>query len=156
VLPKYHIIFGLIFSIILFLIFPQINWLGFVVIWASSVLIDIDHYLLYVWLKKDLSLKNAVNFFYEKAKAFKKLPIEKQKKAHTGIYFLHGIEMILIMLFLFILLNVNLFIYISIGFAFHLILDLIHIYNKKVPYYRISFFYSLYAQRNKEFIEKIN
>lgn len=151
-LPKTHIIFGFLFSLILALIFPrQIGLVGFFAIWASSVLIDVDHYLLYVLYKKDLSLKRATSFFYEKAKIFKKLPKEKQKLVHTGLYFLHGIEMIAIILLLFFFFKLNLFLYICIGFSFHIFLDLIHIHQEKFPFYRISFFYSIYAQRNKKY-----
>jgi hypothetical protein len=155
-LPKTHTIFGFIFALVLALIFPQqIGWLGFIIIWASSVLIDVDHYLLYVWYKKDLSLKRAVDYFFNKAKIFKKLSKEKQKQVHVGIFFLHGIEMILITWGLFFLSKMSIFLYISIGFAFHLILDLIHMYAEKFPCYRLSFFYSIYAQRNKKPIEDI-
>lgn len=155
-LPKTHTIFGFLFALILALIFPkQIGLLGFFVIWVSSVLIDIDHYLLYVVYKKDLSFKRAVSFFYEKAKAFKKLPTSEQKLVHTGLYFLHGIEMIMILLALFFLLKIIIFFYIFLGFAFHMLIDLINIHQRKLPFYRISFFYSIYAQRNKKILEEI-
>lgn len=41
--------------------FPIPLW-GIVLVFASSVLIDFDHYLWYVVKKKDWSLKNAYNF----------------------------------------------------------------------------------------------
>ena len=156
-LPKTHTIFGFFFALVLALIFQQqIGLLGFFIIWFSSVLIDIDHYLLYVAYKKDISLKRAVGFFYEKAKIFRKLSIEQKKLFHTGLYFLHGIEMLAIMLLLFFIFNQIIFLCIFLGFAFHMLLDLIRIRQEKFPCYRISFFYSIYAQRNKKIMEEIS
>src|SRR3989344_2064766 len=61
-LPKYHALLGFIFSAIVFLIFPQIKLIGALIIFLSSFLIDVDHYLYYIIIKKDFSLKNAYNY----------------------------------------------------------------------------------------------
>ena len=55
-LPKYHIIFGFLFSLILFIFFPFIGLGGFLIIFASSVLIDVDHYAYYLFKNKILSI----------------------------------------------------------------------------------------------------
>ncbi|MDP2673070.1 MAG: hypothetical protein Q8O84_04625, partial [Nanoarchaeota archaeon] len=58
-LPKYHVLFGFLFSLILFLIFPFIGLSGFLIIFISSVLIDIDHYLFYVFKNRIFSINKA-------------------------------------------------------------------------------------------------
>lgn len=111
-LPKYHIILGFLFSLILYLIFPFISLWGSLIIFASSVLIDVDHYIYYIFAKKDLSLKNAYSFFI------------KKPKLNPAMYFFHGIEILLILFILGIFIN-KLFLFILIGFSFHLFLDII-------------------------------
>lgn len=111
-LPKYHILFGFLFSLILYLLFPFVGLLGFLTIFLSSFLIDIDHYLYYVFKKKDLNLKSAYYFFI------------KKPKINPAMYFLHGIEVLSILFILGLFLN-NLFLFIFIGFVFHLFLDVI-------------------------------
>jgi len=128
--PKSHIILGFIFSLILLLLFPLISWTGFLIIFASSVLIDVDHYLFYVFIKKNWSLKNAYNWFSIRAKRFEFLPKpERKKKAKSCPCIFHGIEAIIIL----ILLSFyhKFFLYILIGFVFHEILDLIKILNDR-------------------------
>ena len=67
-LPKKHIILGLIFSLTLIFLFPAIGWKGFGVIFLSSVFIDIDHYLYFIFKKKDINLMNSYNWFIKKRK----------------------------------------------------------------------------------------
>lgn len=152
-LPKIHIILGLIFSLIVFLIFPSVGWIGFALIFLSSFLIDIDHYLYYVWLKKDFSLKNAYNWFKKGTEIFKTLSKEKQDKVHFGNFFLHGIELIIILAILSYFWHFCL--YILIGVGFHMILDLIDLKQKGVDFFKLSFLYSIYSQRNKKDIYEV-
>ncbi len=111
-LPKYHLLFGFLFSLILYLLFPFIGLPGFLIIFASSVLIDVDHYIYYVFTKKDLSLKKAYYFFLKK-------PL-----INPAMYFLHGVEVLLILFLLGIFVN-KVFLFIFIGFSFHLFLDVL-------------------------------
>ncbi|MFA6023150.1 MAG: hypothetical protein WC781_03620 [Candidatus Pacearchaeota archaeon] len=156
-LPKFHILFGLIFSGIVLFIFPQIQLSGFLIIWASSVLIDIDHYLYYVYRKKDWNLNNSFNWFIDLSKKYNKLSIEQREKVYFGFYFLHGAEAILILLiFIYFFQNIIL-IYILIGFLFHQLLDLIDLYIKKMKSYKlVSFLYSIHKKKGKKYIEEIN
>ena len=119
--PKQHIIFGLFFSLILFLLFPKIGFFGAVVIFASSVLIDVDHYIYYVFKKKDFSLKRAYIWNVEISKKFCHLSKEQRKKFHKPFHFFHGIEILIVLFFLGII--YSFFFFILIGFSFHLILD---------------------------------
>ena len=128
-LPKWHIILGFIFTVICFWLFPEIGFVGFLIIFLSSFLIDTDHYLFHVFTKKDLSLKNAHQWFIEDHNKFQKLNRKERKvylkKLLPRPMIFHGIEAILILIILSFI--SPLFSYILIGFLFHEFLDLIYI-----------------------------
>ena len=124
-LPKHHIFLGFFFALFLFFIFPKIEIVGFLIIFLSSFLIDIDHYIYYVFKKRDLSLSRAYKWFRKRHKRLLSLSRKKRNEIYTEIHFFHGIE-ILIILFLLGLFVHKYFCYILIGFAFHLFLDVIH------------------------------
>ena len=52
--PKHHILLGFIFSVFVFILFPKIGILGVSIIFLSSFLIDVDHYIGYAIRKRDL------------------------------------------------------------------------------------------------------
>ena len=116
-----HLVLGLIFALILLVIFPQIGLIGFLLIALSTVLIDVDHYIYYVYKKKDWSLNNAYNWFIERSKRFQNLSRAQRNKVYSGFCFLHGTEILLVLL-LFTLFS-EYFLFIFIGFTFHLFLD---------------------------------
>ena len=124
-LPKWHIFLGTIFATALFLIFPKIDLIGFLLIIASTVLIDIDHYVYYVFKKRDLSLKNAYNWFIQKRKKYLALSRKKRNEIYTEAHFLHGIESLLILFVLGVYVS-KYFYFLLIGIAFHLFLDIIY------------------------------
>ena len=127
-LPKYHIFFGLIFSTIIFLLFTQIGLIGFLIIFLSSFLIDVDHYLFFVYAKKDIILKNAHRWFIEKNRKSLKLSKAEKKKIKAIPCIFHGIEMILVLIILSFFSQI--FLYVLVGFIFHELLDLISLkYN---------------------------
>ena len=131
-LPKTHIILGLVFSLILFNLFPEIGLLGFFTIFIASFMIDIDHYIFFVWFKKNPSPKAAFLWFITKNKYYLSLPTIERKKAPTSPCILHGLEAIVILLAL-SLVN-NFFFFILVGFLFHEILDFI-----SITYYGFSY-----------------
>ena len=54
-LPKWHLFLGFFFALTLFLVFPEIEIAGFLIIFFSTFLMDIDHYIYYVFKKRDFS-----------------------------------------------------------------------------------------------------
>jgi len=124
-LPKNHVYIGIIFSILVYLIFPAVGILGALIIFAASVLIDVDHYSVYVWRKKDWSLKNSFKWYME----FKKNKDRTIKKLKSPMNVLHTIEF----LFLFFVISIfnNLLFLIFVGFIFHSICDVYHMYREK-------------------------
>ena len=146
-LPKYHIILGFFFSLILFLIFPFIGLLGFLIIFVSSVLIDADIYLYYVFTKKNFNLINAMKYYSKKRKEVLLLPMEQRAKKQGNIRIFHGIEVLLILFLLGFFIN-KIFLFIFIGFSFHLFLDIV----EQIYYgFRISKISLIF-----DFVKKIN
>ena len=146
-LPKYYIILGFFFSLILFLIFPFIGLLGFLIIFVSSVLIDADIYLYYVFTKKNFNLINAMKYYSKKRKEVLLLPMEQRAKKQGNIRIFHGIEVLLILFLLGFFIN-KIFLFIFIGFSFHLFLDIV----EQIHYgFRISKISLIF-----DFVKKIN
>jgi hypothetical protein len=123
-LPKYHIALGIIFSFILIYFF-NLSLIAGAIVFLSSVLIDVDHYIYYLYKKKDLSLKRAYRWFIKKREKLLELPKEQRNKNYISFSFLHGFE-ILILLFILGKLFSAYFFYVLIGFGFHLFLDIIY------------------------------
>ena len=121
-LPLKHFIYGLIFAGFLYFIFPKIELAGFLIIIFSTVLIDVDHYLYYIYKKKDFNLKNSYRWFIENQKKLLSLPWKQRNKFQTGFCFLHGIEVLFVLLILGIFIS-KYFLFVFTGFAFHLLLD---------------------------------
>jgi len=125
--PKYHIICGALFSICLFLIFNYlqipITTFQLLIIFFSSVLIDVDHYAYYVFIKKNFNLIKAYNWFVRKRKKWIRISIEERKKYKNPILIFHGIEFWILLLILSFYYKP--FWFILIGVFFHLFLDYI-------------------------------
>jgi len=125
-LPKTHAFFGLIFSFAIFLIFPEIGYFGFLIIWASSIFIDVDHYLFYAITKKDWNLRNAYLYFIKMNSLHNNLSRKEKRKLPYNVFCIfHGIEAILILILLSLFHKI--FLYILIGFIFHEGLDFIYL-----------------------------
>ncbi len=121
--PKQHFLWGFVFSFILFILFPvKIGFIGALIIFLSSFLIDFDHYIYYIFNFTSFSIKKANKYFIDARKRLLKLPYEKRKEYYSGWCFFHGIEWLILFLFLGIFIS-NYFIFLLIGFSFHLILD---------------------------------
>ncbi len=124
-LPKFHFFTGLIFSIILFLIFPEVDLIAASLIFLSSFLIDVDHYLYYIYIKKDVSLKKAYQWFIEKHHKYKNSSIEERDKFPSRPLIFHGIE-IIILLFILGFFVSKYFYFILIGVSLHLFFDILN------------------------------
>jgi len=143
-LPKTHMYIGILFSIILYFIFPAIGFFGILVVFLSSVLIDIDHYAIYVYRNKDWSLKKAFDWFI----GFKELRKKSKKKWVSPISILHTIEVLFLISILAIY---NQFVFlILIGFLFHSICDILEMGYKNELYGREFFFMNYIMNYNNE------
>jgi len=154
--PKQHLILGFFFALILFLIFPEIDFFGFLIIVSASVLIDFDHYVYYIYKKGDFSLKNAYNWYVKNGEKFFSLPENKRANIKFGFCFLHGIEVIVLIFILFFFFKYNFLIFISTGLIFHQFLDAVELSRKKLPLHKVlSITYYLIYAKNKKLPEDI-
>lgn len=151
-LPKYHVLLGFIFSIVLFLIFPSINLIGAGIIFFSSFLIDVGHYIYYILNKKGISLRKAVNYFLTKRKKLINMSIKKRNKFYSGFCFLHGIES-LIVLFIIGIFFSKYFLLIFIGFTFHIFLDIIEEIHNNLRLDKISAIYDWFKFKKLKFLK---
>ena len=145
--PLSHFFLGLIFSLFLIILFPQIGLVGFFLILASTVLIDVDHYIYYIYKKKDFSLVNAYNWFAKKKDKLILKSRKQRNKIFFGIYFLHGFEMLFILLLATIFIS-KFFLFIMLAFNFHLLLDIIETKTYLDRPIKISLIYDLISSRN--------
>ena len=138
-LPKWHILFGAIFSLILYF-FLNISLFNSSIVFLASVLIDVDHYLLYIYRRKNFSLKNAY------------LIHKKTSKNHKPmLHLFHTIEF-LILILIFSFFN-SFFLFILIGMLFHSFFDLVELIYEKCISCREYFLtrYLLAKDKNKYF-----
>lgn len=121
-LPNKHILFGAIFSIIIFLLIPQVQIIGAVIIFLSTFLIDFDHYLYYVFRKKNINPLKSYHWYKENRTKFYSLPLQKRKETYGGLYIFHGLGFLFILLFLGFFVD-DLFLLVFAGFLFHEMFD---------------------------------
>jgi len=145
--PREHLFFGAIFSIILFLLFPQIGFLGFLIILFSSVLIDVDHYIYYVFKTNDWNLKHAYDGYIKKGKKAKLLQKKERDNLFIGIFFLHGFEFLFILLLASIFIS-KYFLFVLLGFNFHLLLDIIQTKKCFKRPIKVSLIYDILSAKN--------
>jgi len=149
--PRTHILFGLLMALLIKLIF-LVSLMQALIIFASAFLIDIDHYLYYVFKKKDLSPFRAYAWFIELDKRMEKLSAAKRKQYKTPLMIFHGIEFWLILLILSFYSRI--FTFILIGVAVHMILDYVDIYRERAPFYaKFSQIYTCIKNKNKKEIK---
>lgn len=144
--PKHHILLGLIFSALVLLFFPSIKLSGFFIILLSSIFIDLDHAVRY-------SLKTR-NFNPVKFWKWSVLEEKAQKNLNYSVYklpvfFLHGIEFVLILVILSFYFDWAFLI--LIGVLFHLFLDYIDLFIRHEPLImKLSLIAVLIRNKNKK------
>jgi len=147
-LPKYHIITGAILTPLIYSIFP-ITILQATIIFFSSFLIDVDHYLLYIFQTKDLSFKRARKYFIKRRKRWISLPLNEREKYKRPIFIFHGIEFWLLLI---LLTNyTSLIWFVLLGILIHITLDYIDlIYLRASVLSKFSQFYVYFSNKKKE------
>ena len=125
-LPKWHILFGFVFSYVLVAFFNLPLTSG-IIIFLSSFLIDLDHYIGGTIYFHETNPLKIIPKLYRFHHVWVSLPQREKERYKVMIMPFHGIEALTI-LFLLSFIN-KIFILILVGFTFHLIIDLslIHI-----------------------------
>ena len=121
-LPRWHILSGVIISLIVFIFSPQISLLYLALLFSSSFLIDFDHYLVSAIKTKRWRLSHSFNYHKEMRKK-EIAEIKKGIRRKGDFHLFHTIEFhFLIGLLSFLWTG---FFYIFIGMVFHSLLDVI-------------------------------
>ena len=132
-LPRWHIVSGLIFSLLLKLIFPNIGWFYISLVFLASFLIDFDHYAASVLKTGKLSLLKSFEY-HRKQEIIEQRERKKGIRRKGDFHLFHTIEFHLIVFVLgFVWVG---FWYILAGMVFHSILDLISMGYERVLYRR--------------------
>ena len=136
-LPRWHIIFGAIFTLVIFIASPKINLIHLALLFLSTFLIDFDHYLCSVLKTKKLGLFHSFAYHDEmKKQAIKDR--EKGIRERGDFHIFHTVEFhILVGLLSFYWIG---FFFIFIGMIFHSLLDIASILYEDFMYQREFFF----------------
>ena len=138
-LPRWHILLGAIFTLILYIAVPEISLINLSLVFLSSFLIDFDHYLASLIKTKKLSLKHS--FEYHKQVGIKQQKdLEKGIKTKGDFHLFHTIEFHILIAVLSIFFN-PLF-YVFIGMLFHSLLDIISLLQTSLIHVREYFLFN--------------
>ena len=135
--PKYHVLLGFILSLVLFIFCEKINFLAAIIVFLSSFLIDIDHYLFLAWKFKQKNIFKAYSFGMNLKKSLVRVPREQRRKTSIGFYIFHGLEFLIILFLLGFFVH-EFFYFILIGATFHLVLDYIEIFYLHLKIHKFS------------------
>ncbi len=133
-LPKTHMLLGIVFSLIVWFLFPAIPVWGIVLVFLSSFLIDFDHYAVFVLKKKKLSLKESLKW-HDKEGIVQKKEREAGIREKGHFHLFHTIEFHLGVWLLGYFIWSG-FLYIAIGMIFHSLCDLVYLIQKDYIYRR--------------------
>ena len=135
-LPRWHIVYGAIFTGLIVIFAPKLGILNFVLIFLASFLIDFDHYINAVKKTGKLSLKCAFDYHAEEGKRAHK---ERSKGIRrTGDFHLfHTVEFHALIAIIGIFFAP--FFYIFLGMVFHSLLDIYSMMNQDFMYRREYF-----------------
>lgn len=141
-LPKHHILFGFVFSALLFIIFPKLTLVGALIVFLMSFLIDFDHYLFYVFKHRKLSLSKAYNFFLKETES-----AHKHKNYYAPLTIFHTAEAFILMIVAAFYSNIAF--YVLIGSSFHFALDAYAtFFIHKLPRARVYTIYGYLKNKN--------
>jgi len=153
--PSKHLILGMCAAAILFIIYPEIRVSNILIFATSSVLIDVDHYVYYLFKKKDFNFFRAQQWYLKLQNKCCSLTPEQRPKTYFGIFFLHGLESIIIFGLLGFFIS-EIFYFISLGFAFHFISDFLVEMIPHKDFTQVSVVYSIIQSKKLIFIENFN
>ena len=142
-LPRWHILFGAIFTVVLFYFAPQTNPIYIVLVFLSSFLIDFDHYIASLIKTKNPSLTHSLEYHRIKLIQEKK-EIARGVRKKSDFHLFHTVEFhILVGLLSMFWAG---FFYIFIGMIFHSLLDGFSLFSGGA-FHRREFFFFNWARK---------
>lgn len=139
--PKWHILWGFVFSYLIAYFF-SLSFIHFTILFLSTwFFIDLDHAVIYVLKTKNFNPWKFIQWSKEKKEERMALTASEKLKTEFPHFFMHSAEF-LILLTLLSFLNEN-FLFILLGFIFHLIFDWIAMpYEEENILFKISQIYT--------------
>lgn len=148
---KFHIFYGLLFSLALGLIF-KLSIVEGVILFLSTFLVDIDHYIWYVTKSKNYNPLVAIKWYIKNSKIYSKKSVKERAKEEKGVFIFHSLFFIILLGLLSYFNRILLFVFL--GLLFHIFLDLIDLYMRGEPLYiKISPFYTHIKNKGKKKIK---
>lgn len=142
--PRWHIILGAIFTLVIWAFAPNLSWVYLLLIFSSSVLIDLDHYIVGAMRTGTLNYGKIFSYHVEMNKKLTKLR-EQGIKKKADFHFFHTIEFQALIGILGIFWIS--FFYVFIGMIFHSLVDLLFLLEQDRFYTREYFFLSWLAKK---------
>jgi hypothetical protein len=137
--PKWHVLYGLIFTVIIWIFSPETSWIFLGLIFFGSFLIDVDHYMCAGHKTKKWNLKENFDYHVNNIEEAKK-EREKGLRKKGDFHLFHTVEF-----HAFIgLLGLAWigFFYIFLGMVFHSLLDVFSLLRDDFFYRREYFLFS--------------
>lgn len=129
-LPRWHIIWGVLFCLVFKLIAPETSYVSIFLIWFSSVFIDFDHYLSAGFQHGKWNPLNAINHGYNRRNEILNLKKEEDICEKGDFHIFHTVESHLVIGIIALFFAPLFFIFI--GMILHSLLDLIWIVRHDV------------------------
>jgi len=143
--PRYHILLGATFTLLILFLVPQISPIYLALIFFSSFLIDFDHYVASVIKTKNPRLKESF-VYHRKKRIEEKRDIARGIKRKGDFHFFHTIEFhVLVGLLGIFWIG---FFYIFIGMIFHSLLDIFSLLQRG-SFHRREYFFFNWARKKK-------
>ncbi|HLC53790.1 MAG TPA: hypothetical protein VJK03_04555 [Candidatus Nanoarchaeia archaeon] len=143
-LPRWHILFGALFTLLLWAFSPRIPLAYLALTFAASVLIDFDHYVCAAYRERTLSFKKALKYHRLQARAMEQKE-RRGLKPRSDFHLFHTLEFHVLIGVLGIFIVP--FFYLFIGMVFHSLLDLYDGLRKNIVHRREYFFFNWLRER---------
>ena len=131
--PRWHLLWGVLFSLLIWIVFPTIDLLYLFLVFFGSFFIDFDHYAV-------LGLKKGIWGFKRNVRYHKKLEKIELEEKNKGIFrrgYFHLFHTVEFHVLVFVLGSVWVgFYYILLGMLFHSICDFVWLVKKNRVYRR--------------------
>lgn len=144
-LPRWHILWGIIFTLFIWKISPETEKIYLFLIFFASVFIDFDHYVNAVRKTGKLSLKKAFEYHKKREKELNDYERKHNKKIKGDFHIFHTVEFHLFLAVLGIFWLP--FFYLFLGMIFHSFLDMFHLIKIDRIHRREYFFFNWLRKR---------
>ena len=138
-LPRYHVLYGAIFTLLFWIIAPNAPLLYLAILFLSSFLIDFDHYVVAFIKNNHWGLKKAFDY-HKNIEKIENKEYGRGIKRRGDFHLFHTIEFHFLIGF--IGMFYALFFYIFIGMVFHSLLDVFDMLKSRRLYRREYFFFN--------------